>query len=182
MDPIVVRSSHNQSHSPNYLHSRAKSCSKCILKTTYPNQALLLIQIPPHRNAKFFLFDVAAVKWNVFGMGSVILLLEKDKTASVIMKSRTKMYANFSITGIEWQLSMGSTETRALVCKVPADSSRICDQTQTLAVRFASEDYASRFRSVYEDAQKGVFSGQDGSAGPEKPEQCPPHGLEDGRG
>lgn len=146
-------------------------------------------QLPPlegqellKMNAKFFLFDVAAVKWNVFGMGSVILLLEKDKTASVIMKSRTKMYANFSITGIEWQLSMGSTETRALVCKVPADSSRICDQTQTLAVRFASEDYASRFRSVYEDAQKGVFSGQDGSAGPEKPEQCPPHGLEDGRG
>ncbi|EDQ99269.1 uncharacterized protein LACBIDRAFT_335194 [Laccaria bicolor S238N-H82] len=105
-----LRSSHNQSHSPNYLHSRAKSCSKCILKTTYPNQALLLIQIPPHRNAKFFLFDVAAVKWNVFGMGSVILLLEKDKTASVIMKSRTKMYANFSMAvkhGIHRNQSIG---------------------------------------------------------------------------
>lgn len=58
---------------------------------------LLLIQIPLHRKAKFFLFDVAAVKWNDLGIGSVILLLEKDKkTTSMIMKSRTKIYANFT--------------------------------------------------------------------------------------
>ncbi|KIJ95508.1 hypothetical protein K443DRAFT_682953 [Laccaria amethystina LaAM-08-1] len=146
-------------------------------------------QLPPlegqelfKMNAKFFLFDVAAVKWNVFGTGSIILLLEKDKkTASVIMKSRTKIYANFTITGIELQLSMGSKETRALVCRVPADSSRICDQTQTLAFRFVSEDYASRFKTVYRDAQKGSFNLQDGSAGLEKPKQSHPHGLDDGR-
>lgn len=120
---------------------------------------LLLIQISQHRNGKFFLFDLAAVIWNPLGVGSIILLLEKDKkTASVIMKSRTKIYANFTskllsllayqsflfymslVTDIQLQLSGGRRETRAFVCRVPANSSRICDQTQTLAVRFASVD------------------------------------------
>lgn len=41
----------------------------------------------------------------------------------------------------------------------------------------ASFSDASRFKSVYEDAQKGSFNLQEGSAGPEKSKQ----GLEDGR-
>lgn len=115
MDPIVMRSSHNLRYEPPtwlverlLIHNRPPATAPST-PTRRPRVAqnvsskrrtqtpLLLIHILLHRKAKFFLFDVAAVKWNVFGVGSIILLLEKDKkTASVIMKSRTKIYANFT--------------------------------------------------------------------------------------
>ena len=66
-----------------------------------------------------------------------------------------------------WQFALRRRNVGSLTIWDPTDK-----------VLTASFSDASRFKSVYEGAQKGVFNLQDGSASIEIPKQS---GLEDGR-
>ncbi|KAF2269917.1 hypothetical protein CC78DRAFT_529078 [Lojkania enalia] len=108
------------------------------------------------QRAKLFKFDSNAKEWKERGTGDVRLLKHKEngKTRLVMRRDKTlKVCANhYIVPDMKLQANVGSD--RSWVWNAAADVSEGEPEALTLAIRFASSEFAEKFKDSFIQAQQ----------------------------